>query len=232
MGAWENTSYMRILLVEDEQKLAETLIQGLEQSGYVVDHLTEGLPAMRRLSLYRNEYDLVILDLMLPDTDGHTVCKNTRNDGVTIPILVLTARGETEDKVTLLQSGADDYMVKPFAFAELVARLQALLRRPEEIVPSVLSVGQFTLNTATQTIFRIENELPLTRKEFMLLEYFMRHPNQTLSRDDIIDHAWNFDFSYFSNAVDVHIKNLRKKIGPDGDEIIKTIRGVGYQFVG
>src|SRR3989344_827292 len=205
---------MRILLIEDEQRLADSLKRGLERSGYVVDHFAEGLPAIDRLSLYRNEYDVVILDLMLPDVDGHTICKTVRDLGVTLPILVLTARGETEQKVLLLQSGADDYMVKPFAFSELLARLQALMRRPDETVPSVLSVGQFTL------------------KEFMLLEYFMRHPNQVIVRDDIIDHAWNFDFSSLSNTVDVHVKNLRKKIGTDGNKIIKTVRGVGYQFVG
>jgi len=223
---------MRILLIEDEQRLADSLKRGLERSGYVVDHFAEGLPAIDRLSLYRNEYDVVILDLMLPDIDGHTICKTVRDLGVTLPILVLTARGETEQKVLLLQSGADDYMVKPFAFSELLARLQALMRRPDETVPSVLSVGQFTLNTSTHTIFRFEEELSLTLKEFMLLEYFMRHPNQVIVRDDIIDHAWNFDFSSLSNTVDVHVKNLRKKIGTDGNKIIKTVRGVGYQFVG
>lgn len=222
---------MRILLIEDEQRLAESLIAGLEQSGYVVDHIAEGVPASERLLLCRNEYDIVILDLMLPDTDGHTICKNARDNGVTIPILILTARGETENKVKLLQSGADDYMVKPFVFAELTARLQALLRRPEETIPNVFSSGPFTLNTATHKIFHFERELPLTLKEFMLLEYFMRHPNQVLTRDDIIDHAWNFDFASLSNTVDVHVKNLRKKIGQNGDKIIKTIRGVGYQFV-
>jgi DNA-binding response OmpR family regulator len=222
---------MRILLIEDEQQLAESLMRGLEQSGYVIDHLAEGAPAIDRFSMYRNEYDIAILDLMLPDVDGHTICKSVRSAGVTLPILVLTARGEVEDKVTLLQSGADDYMVKPFAFNELLARLQALLRRPNETVPNVLTVGQFTLNTATHKIFHFEEELSLTLKEFMLLEYFMRHPNQAIARDDIIDHAWNFDFDSLSNTVDVHIKNVRKKIGPDGNKIIKTIRGVGYQFV-
>ena len=222
---------MRILLVEDELQLAKSLMRGLEQSGYVIDHLSEGAPAIDRLSIHRNEYDVAILDLMLPDVDGHTICKQVRGAGVTLPILILTARSEVEDKIMLLQSGADDYMVKPFVFNELLARLQALLRRPDETVPNVLSVGQFILNTATHKIFHFEEELSLTLKEFMLLEYFMRHPNQVLARDDIIDHAWNFDFDSLSNTVDVHVKNLRKKIGPDGDKIIKTIRGVGYQFV-
>lgn len=222
---------MRILLIEDEQLLAESLMEGLKQSGYVVDHLMEGVPAIDRMSLYRNEYDVAILDLMLPDIDGHAICKTVRDNGVTMPILILTARGEVEDKVTLLQSGADDYMVKPFAFNELVARLQALLRRPEEKISAVFSIGQFTLNTAEHKIFLFEEELSLTLKEFMLLEYFMRNPNKVISRDDIIDHAWNFDFASLSNTVDVHVKNLRKKIGPNGNKIIKTVRGVGYQFV-
>lgn len=223
---------MRILLIEDEEELAKSLMRGLSQRGYAVDHLTEGEKAIDRLSLYRNEYDLAILDLMLPDTDGLVVCKHARDAGVTLPILVLTARGDIDDKVALLHAGADDYVVKPFAFKELLARIQALMRRPEEMVPDVLSVGEFTLNKNTHTVFRGEKRLPLTLKEFMLLEYLMRHPNQVVKRDDILDHAWEFDFSSLSNIVDVHIKNLRKKIGPDGDEVIQTVRGVGYQFVG
>jgi DNA-binding response OmpR family regulator len=206
-------------------------MQGIEQSGFAIDHLAEGKPAIDRLSLYRNEYDLTILDLMLPDIDGIEVCRTVREMGVIMPILILTARGETEDKVALLQSGADDYMVKPFAFSELLARMQALMRRPDEVIPTKLSAGPFTLDAATHVIAYNDRELPLTLKEYMLLEYFMRHPNQVLTRDEIIDHAWNFDFSSLSNTVDVHVKNLRKKIGIDGNEIIKTIRGVGYRFV-
>lgn len=221
---------MRILLVEDEEKLAKSLMRGLSQRGYAVDHLAEGAPAVDRISLYRNEYDLVILDLMLPDLDGLAVCQNVRDAGVKTPILVLSAKGETEDKITLLRSGADDYVVKPFSFQELLARIQALMRRPEEVVPDVLSVGEFTLNKSTHAVFRGEEQLTLTLKEFMLLEYLMRHPNQVVKRDEILDHAWEFDFSSLSNIVDVHVKNLRKKIGSDGDSIIKTIRGVGYQF--
>lgn len=222
---------MRILLIEDEERLAQSLMRGLEQNGYVVDHLALGSPAIDRLMLYRNEYDVAILDLMLPDLDGHAVCKKVRAEGVTLPILVLTARGEVDDKVSLLKSGADDYMVKPFAFDELVARLQALLRRPEETVPDIFSVGEFTLDKGSHKVYRLEKELPLTLKEFMLLEYFMRNSNRVIPRDEIIDHAWSFDFDSFSNTVDVHVKNLRKKIGTDGNEIIKTTRGVGYQFV-
>ena len=223
--------YMRILLVEDEENLAKSLTKGLENSGFAVDHISEGKPAIDRLSLYRNEYDLAILDLMLPDISGHEVCTAVREMDVKVPILILTARGETEDKVTLLRSGADDYMVKPFAFSELLARAHALMRRPNNMMPTSLTLGEFTLNTDQHVITRNGKALPLTLKEFMLLEYLMRHPNRVLSRDEIIDHAWNFDFSSLSNTVDVHIKNLRKKIGSDGNEIIKTIRGVGYQFV-
>jgi len=223
---------MRILLIEDEQQLAESLTQGLTQTGYVVDHLTLGEPAIKRLSINRKEYDLAILDLMLPDIDGHVVCKNVRENGVTVPILILTACSELEDKILLLQDGADDYMIKPFAFDELLARLQALLRRPDETTPSVLTIGEFTLNTSVHKIFRSGHELSLTLKEFMLLEYLMRHPNEVIHRDDIIDHAWNFDFDSLSNTVDVHIKNLRKKLGPDAKEVIRTVREVGYQFVG
>lgn len=222
---------MRALLIEDEQALATVLKRGLEKSGYAVDHLAEGKPAVDRLTLHRDDYDIAILDLMLPDMDGQEICQTVRERGVTTPIIVLTARSEVSDKVALLHTGADDYMVKPFSFGELLARLQALLRRPRDTLPGVLTIGSFTLDNAAHTISRNKRALELTLKEYMLLEYFLRYPNQVHSRDDIINHAWNFDFDSFSNTVDVHIKNLRRKIGSDGSKIIKTIRGVGYQFV-
>ncbi len=223
---------MRVLLIEDEEKLAEAIKQGLEKNGYAVDYLTDGEKGFTRLSLYRNEYDLVILDLMLPGKSGEDICKEARAEKITLPILILTARGDVDEKVNLLQMGADDYVVKPFSFRELLARVQALLRRPTEAVPATLAVGDIELDTGTRAASRGGTELPLTLKEFALLEFFMRHPNQALNRETILDHLWGFDFASFSNVVDVHVKNLRKKLGNDGEEIIKTVRGIGYRMAG
>lgn len=222
---------MRILLVEDEEKLAENIRYGLSKRGFAVDCIGDGKTALTRLSLYRNEYDLVILDLMLPEKNGDEVCKEARNLGVKTPILILTARAETDDKVELLNSGADDYMVKPFSFKELLARIQALLRRPTQAKPAILTFKDLTLDPATHIAYRGKRELQLTLREFSLLELFMRNPNQVLNREDILDHLWEFDFASFSNVVDVHVKNLRKKLGKDGGRILQTVRGIGYKLV-
>lgn len=223
---------MRLLVVEDEEKLAQALKKGLEKEGYAADLVADGETAQRRIELYNKEYDLVILDLMLPKRDGFTVCKNVREQGIVIPILILTARNGLDDKVTVLNSGADDYLAKPFSLKELVARIRALLRRPHETITAVMSVGDLSLDTTTRSVKRDGKEIQLTVKEFALLEYLMRHPNQVLSRDQILDHLWGFDFDTFSNVVDVHLKNLRKKIelSPNDEKILETIRGVGYRI--
>ena len=222
---------MKILLVEDEEKLAEALKRGLEMSGYTVDIISDGRKALTRISLHRNDYDVVILDLMLPSMDGHEICKEMRANDITVPILVLTARAETDTKVELLLSGADDYLVKPFSFAELSARVQALLRRPSGSLPQILYAGDITLNPATREATREGRELPLTLKEFGLLEYFMRHPNTVVNREDLLSHLWDFNYVGFSNVVDVHIKNLRRKLDVEkGDGILETVRGVGYRL--
>ena len=171
---------MKILVVEDEQKLADALKRGLELGGYTVDIVSDGKKALSRISLHRDDYDAIILDIMLPTMDGEQICKEVRAQNIAIPILILTARSETETKVNMLLSGADDYLVKPFSFAELSARLQALLRRPTESLPEVLEVEDITLNPGTRKATRDGRELPLTLKEFGLLEYFMRHPNQVV----------------------------------------------------
>lgn len=222
---------MKILVVEDELKLAQALSKGLTLKGYTVDTLDDGEKALNRISLHRNDYDLVILDLMLPGMDGHTICKTVREWGVTTPILVLTARSETETKVDLLLSGADDYLIKPFSFEELTARIQALLRRPNEALPPILRVGDLELNSVERKATRDGVELVLTLKEFSLLEYFMRHPNQVINREDLLTHLWDFNYASFSNVVDVHVKNLRKKLAVDGREnILETVRGIGYKL--
>ena len=173
---------MKVLIVEDEEKLAAALARGLTANGYAVDTIGDGKKALTRITLHRKDYDLIILDLMLPSMDGLEVCRAVRERGITIPILVLTARNETEKKVNLLLSGADDYLVKPFSFGELSARIQALLRRPTEVVPEVLKAHDIELNVVQRRVSRGGKKVPLTLKEFGLLEYFMRHPDQVVNR--------------------------------------------------
>ncbi len=222
---------MKILLVEDEEKLASALTKGLEHEGYAIDAISDGKKALTRISLHRNDYDLIILDLMLPSMDGHEICKQVRAWNITIPILVLTARAETDTKVELLLSGADDYLVKPFSFAELTARVRALLRRPTESLPETLKVGDLELNSAERRVTRSGEEIPLTLKEFGLLEYFMRHPNQVVNREDLLSHLWDFNYAGFSNVVDVHVKNLRRKLGEGNPgAVLETVRGIGYRM--
>ena len=222
---------MRILIIEDEVKLAESLKKGLEKEGYAADFVTDGEAGQRRIEMSHNDYDVIILDLMLPKKDGFEVCRNVRAQGITTPILVLTARDATDDKVDALDAGADDYLVKPFSLSELLARIRALLRRPEEVLPIELSVQDLRLNTSTRKVYRRDREVSLTLKEFGLLEYLMRHPNQVLTREQILDHLWDFAFDSFSNVVDVHMKNLRKKVDGDTNEkLLETIRGVGYRI--
>ncbi len=222
---------MRVLLVEDEERIASAVKKVLELEGYAVDWIADGLKAEQRILMYRNEYDVVILDLMLPGRQGKDVCKAVRGDGVSIPILVLTAKDMVDDKVFLLDSGADDYLVKPFAFEELLARLKALLRRPRESLPVELVVGAMTLDTRTKTASSNGKPMRLTAKEYALLEYFMRHPDEVVDRETILDHLWGFDFDSFSNVVDVHLKNLRKKLDPrHGKDILETVRGMGYRL--
>jgi len=224
---------MKILLVEDEQKLADAIKRGLEIQGYTVDIVSDGAKALTRISLHRNDYDIVILDLMLPSMDGHEVCKQMRAKDITVPVLILTARAETETKVQLLMSGADDYLVKPFSFAELGARIHALLRRPNESLPQVLHVGDIELDPSARRASREGREIPLTLKEYGLLEYFMRHPDQVVNREDLLTHLWDFNYVGFSNVVDVHVKNLRRKLsGKDDDSVLETVRGIGYRLRG
>jgi DNA-binding response OmpR family regulator len=222
---------MRILIIEDEEKLATAIKKGLEVEGYAVDCLFDGDSGERRIALNHKDYDLIILDLMLPGKDGFEICKNSRDLGITTPILVLTARDATSDKVSALNVGADDYLVKPFTFEELQARIKALLRRPNQILPSELEVQDLHLDPVTRNVERKGKKIVLTLKEFNLLEYLMRHPDQVLTREQIIDHVWDFSFDSFSNIVDVHIKNLRKKIGDlNNGKILETIRGIGYRI--
>jgi len=222
---------MKILLVEDEEKLSQAIAKGLQLEGYTVDIVDDGKKALTRISLHRSDYDLIILDLMLPSMDGYEICKQVREWNITVPILVLTARAETDSKVKLLQSGADDYMVKPFSFAELIARIRALLRRPTESLPETLTFADIELHPAERRVKRSGEEIPLTLKEFGLLEYFMRHPNQVVNREDLLSHLWDFNYVGFSNVVDVHVKNLRRKLDRTGGVgVLETVRGIGYRL--
>ncbi|MFA6257530.1 MAG: response regulator transcription factor [Candidatus Paceibacterota bacterium] len=222
---------MKILVVEDNKKLAENLKQGLTQEGYVVDVIGDGLVAENRILFNRDEYDLVVLDRMLPGKDGVLICNNWRENGIVIPVLMLTALDTIDDKVTGLDAGADDYLSKPFAFKELLARIHALLRRPKQSFPDILILGDLSINTTSRIVTYKNKIISLTLKEFMVLEYLIRNKNKVITRDELYSHAWDFADSSFSNTVDVHIKNLRKKIKDNG-KIIRTIRGVGYKMEG
>ncbi len=225
---------MRILIIEDEEKLAKSIAHGLTQSGYAADFLLDGESGERRIELYHNDYDLVILDLMLPGKTGFEVCRSIRAKGITVPILILTARDAPGDKVQALDSGGDDYLVKPFSFEELLARIRALLRRPHQALNSDLQVRDILLKPAEREVYRGGNKIELTLKEFELLQYLMRHVGEVVSREDIYVHLWDFATNSLSNIIDVHIKNLRKKLGDVGDEskeqILETVRGVGYRL--
>jgi DNA-binding response OmpR family regulator len=222
---------MHLLLVEDEERLARALKKGLESRGFAVDWLSNSEKARSRILLYRNEYDLVILDLMLPGIDGATITESVRRENATVPIIILTARNETEHKVDLLNKGADDYIVKPFSFEELTARINSVLRRPTVAQAVILRAGSLEMNTGTRTVLNNGAEVPLTLKEFSLLECFMREPEVVLTREKLFDHVWDFNTLAWSNVLDVHMKNLRKKISHgETTASIETVRGVGYRL--
>lgn len=225
---------MHILIVEDEEKLARALKKGLEVKGFAVDWLADSEKARSRILLYRDEYDLIILDLMLPGIDGAQITESVRGENVTTPIIILTARNETEHKVDLLNKGADDYVVKPFSFEELLARINSVLRRPALSQPAVLKVGDIEMDTATRSVRVGTHEVPLTLKEFSLLECFMREPGVVLTREKLFDHVWDFNTLSWSNVLDVHMKNLRKKLQHEGtsEPVFETVRGVGYRLAG
>jgi two-component system OmpR family response regulator len=218
---------MRILVVEDEVKMARAIRRGLEQEGYAVDVAQEGDDAFQR-GLF-NEYDAIVLDLMLPGRDGFSICRELRSRGRWAPILMLTARDGVEDRIRGLDAGADDYLVKPFAFGELLARVRAMVRRGGTERPSTLTVDDVTLDPATHTVRCADEIVDLTPKEFALLEFLMRHPAEVLSRTRILEHVWDVNYEGFSNVVDVYVGYLRRKLGrPSEGAFIRTVRGVGY----
>jgi len=220
---------VRVLVVEDEVKMAGLLKRGLEEEGYAVDMSGTGQDALWLAS--ENPYDAVVLDVMLPDFDGFEVCRRLRAAGRWSPVLMLTARDAVPDRVSGLDAGADDYLTKPFSFAELLARLRALVRRGATERPPFLAVGDLTLDPATRRVTRTGIPVELTAKEFALLEYFMRHPGEVLSRTRLIEHVWDFAYEGDSNVVDVYVRYLREKVDrPFGSDSIETVRGAGYRL--
>jgi two-component system OmpR family response regulator len=222
---------VRILVVEDEPRLAGLVRRGLTEEGHAVDLAGTGEEALDWVEAA--PFEAIVLDVMLPGIDGFEVCRRLRRRGIHIPILLLTARDAVADRVVGLDAGADDYLVKPFAFAELTARLRALARRPPETLETVLRAGDVRLDPATRQVWRGDREIALSNKEFRILEYLLRHPNRVLTRGMIADHVWDYDFPNVTNVIDVHIRSLRRRLGdPYPGTLIQTIRGAGYRLAG
>jgi heavy metal response regulator len=220
---------MRILLVEDEPKLAEAVQRGLVEQGYAVDVAHDGQAGLELAEV--EPYDLIVLDVMLPVLDGLEVSRRLRAARRNMPVLMLTARDAVDDRVAGLDSGADDYLVKPFAFRELHARVRALLRREGQSKDPVLRVGDLELDPVSHEVRRAGRPIDLTTKEYAILEYFLRNPNRVLTRTQIAEHVWDYDFASMSNVVDVYIGYLRRKLADDREpRLMRTIRGTGYQL--
>jgi two-component system copper resistance phosphate regulon response regulator CusR len=219
---------MRILVVEDEGRLNKNIVRGLEDHGFAVDSATDGEEGEKLART--NEYDAILLDILMPKRDGLAVCKNLRDSKNTTPIIFLTAKDSLEDRVSGLEGGADDYLVKPFSFEELVARIRTVLRRPRLFVDDIQELEGLRLDSRAQTLTVDGMPVQLTLREFALLEYLMRNRNTLLSRGIIQEHVWDQTFDSFSNVVDAHIKNLRKKLPSHYANLIETVRGKGYRI--
>jgi DNA-binding response OmpR family regulator len=220
---------MRILVVEDERRLCSIVKRGLLEEGYAVDTAYEGEEG--EYLAESTPYDLVILDIMLPNKNGIEICRDLRLKQINMPILMLTAKDAVEDRVRGLDAGADDYLVKPFAFNELLARIRALLRRTGSSRSPKLQLGDLVLDTLTREVWRGQRPIELTSKEYTILEYFMRHPNLVVTRTMLEEHAWNYEFESTSNIIDVYIQRIRSKIDDAGrDSLIQTVRGAGYRM--
>lgn len=218
---------MRVLIIEDEQKMADLLKRGLEEEAMQVEVAYDGETGLRVGK--EGKFDLILLDVTLPGYDGFEIARELRSANIKSPILMLTARDTTEMKVIGLDSGADDYMTKPFAFAELLARIRALLRRTENVIK--LQVGDLVLDLITRKVTRADEEVQLTGKEFNLLEFFMRHPDEILSREILSEKVWNETFDALTNVIDVYINYLRNKVDRNREpKLIQTVRGVGYKL--
>jgi two-component system OmpR family response regulator len=220
---------VRVLVVEDETRMATLLERGLREEGYAVDVANDGTNGLWLAT--ENDYDAIVLDVLLPGMDGFEVCRRARAAGRWAPVLLLTARDAVDDRVRGLDAGADDYLTKPFSFAELAARLRALIRRGGGTRPTVLEVGNLRLDPATHRAWRDDNELALSPKEMAVLELLMRHPGEVVTRTQLLERAWDFAYDGVSNVVDQYIAYLRKKVDrPFGRDDIETVRGVGYRL--
>jgi heavy metal response regulator len=217
---------MRILLVEDDQRIAHFIEKGLSEAGYIVDLAVDGNDAI--VDALATPYDLVVLDIMLPGCDGFEVLKRVRDAGAKMPVIMLTARDTVDDKVRGLDAGADDYLTKPFTFAELEARIRALLRRGTGEPTAQLQAGDLVLDPVSHTVKRDDVIIELTPKEYAVLEYFMRSPGRVLTRTQIIEHVWQYQFDTDTNLVDVYVNRLRRKLGDQDGKLLQTVRGVGY----
>jgi two-component system copper resistance phosphate regulon response regulator CusR len=218
---------MRILLVEDERDAAAVLAKGLREHTFAVDHAGDGLHALELAAT--NDYDLIVLDRLLPGVSGLQVCRRLRGDGVTTPILMLTARGEPDERVAGLDAGADDYLPKPYHFPELLARVRALLRRGPALTSTVLRVADLTVDTRAQQVRRADRPIQLTTKEYALLEYLARRQGEVVGRSDIAEHVWDDSFDPLSNLIEVYIQRLRRKVDAgEAVKLIQTRRGAGY----
>ncbi len=219
---------MVILVLEDEKKIASFVRKGLEERGYTVTVCHHGDEGYRLATT--QDFDLIILDIMLPGRDGLSILRNLRERRNTVPVILLTARSEMNERIEGLQLGADDYVTKPFFVEELAARVQAVVRRASGEQLSVLTAADLRVNLITREVQRGERTIELTPREFSLLEYLMRSPGRVLTRTQLVEHVWGYDFDTQTNLVDVCIQRLRKKLGSDGDPLIETVRGVGYRF--
>ncbi|HPH78775.1 MAG TPA: response regulator transcription factor [bacterium] len=220
---------MKILIVEDEKRITSFIRKGLQYEGYTVDVAYEGETGLEKAK--DENIDLIILDIMLPKKDGITLCRELRELGVSTPVIMLTAKDSIDDKVKGLDAGADDYLIKPFAFKELLARIRSLLRRGDATKQVILQVSDLVLDPSSREVRRGDKNIELSKKEYSLLEYLMRNKNQVLTRTMIAEHVWDYDFDSFTNTIDVYIRYLRKKVD-DGFNIklIRTIRGIGYKI--
>jgi len=220
---------MRVLVVDDDRRLCNIIKRGLIEESYAVDIAFDGEEGEYLAEV--NSYDLIILDIMMPGKNGIEVCRSLRAKNINTPIMMLTAKDAVEDRVKGLDAGADDYLIKPFAFSELLARVRALLRRESTTKSSELKINDLILNTRTRELRRGDKIIDLTTKEYTILEYLMRHPNVVVTRTMIEEHAWDYDFDSLSNLIDVYIRRLRSKINDDKEEnIIQTVRGAGYRM--
>lgn len=220
---------MKLLIIDDDKDLLAVLTSSLEKCLFTVDCVSTGQMGLDLLG--QNEYDLLILDLNLPDMSGEEICEKIRSQGKLLPIMILSAEDKTEKKIYLLNSGADDYITKPFSIPEIIARIRALLRRPKNIISPIIKIKDLELNKQKQIIKKSGKEISLTKKEFLIMEYLMSYSGIIISRNELMEHVWNTKTNFFSKTIEMHMTNLRKKISPDKNgPLIKTISGRGYKF--